>query len=152
MATLNFIKRKDVKNIASLGNVIAYCTQEYKTKYENSRLILGINCMPETAMKEFIATKRRWNKQDGVQYYYAVQSFEEGLKTNPVLAHQIAREWAERCYPNHEVFIATHLDTDSVHSHIIINSVNMKTGRKIHQSTKELEQMRKVNDELCIKY
>lgn len=152
MATLNFIKRKDVKNIESLGNVIAYCAQEYKTKYENSRLISGINCMPETAMKEFIATKRRWNKQDGVQYYYAVQSFDEGLKINPVLAHQIAREWAERCYPNHEVFIATHLDTDSVHSHIIINSVNMKTGRKIHQSTKELEEMRKVNDELCIKY
>ena len=74
MATLNFIKRKDVINIASLGNVIAYCAQEYKTKYENSRLISGINCMPETAMKEFIATKRRWNKQDGVQYYYAVQS------------------------------------------------------------------------------
>ena len=87
-----------------------------------------------------------------MQYYYAVQSFEEGLKINPVFAHQIAREWAERCYPNHEVYIATHLDTDSVHSHIIINSVNMKTGRKIHQSTKELEQMRKVNDELCIKY
>ena len=77
--------------------------------------------MPEIAMKEFIATKRRWNKQDGVQYYYAVQSFDEGLKINPVLAHQIARKRAERCYPNHEVFIATHLDTDSVHSHIIIN-------------------------------
>jgi len=152
MATLNFIKRKDVKNIESLGNVIAYCSQEYKTKYKDSRLISGINCMPETAMKEFIATKKHWNKQDGMQYYYAVQSFEDGLNISPVLAHQIAREWAEKCYPNHEIYIATHLDTDNIHSHIVINSVNMKTGYKIHQSTKELNEMRKVNDELCIKY
>lgn len=152
MATLNFIKRKDVKNIESLGNVIAYCAQEYKTKYNDSRLISGINCLPETAMKEFIATKKKFNKADGMQYYYAVQSFEDNLNISPLLAHQMAREWAEKCYPNHEIYIATHLDTDNIHSHIVINSVNMKTGRKIHQSTKELNQMRKINDELCIKY
>lgn len=152
MATLNFIKRKDVKNIESLGNVIAYCAQEYKTQYNDSRLISGINCLPETAMKEFIATKKKFNKMDGMQYYYAVQSFEDNLNISPLLAHQIAREWAEKCYPNHEIYIATHLDTDNIHSHIVINSVNMVTGRKIHQSTKELNQMRKVNDELCIKY
>lgn len=152
MATLNFIKRKDVKNIESLGNVIAYCAQEYKTKYTDIRLISGINCLPETAMKEFIATKKKFNKTDGMQYYYAVQSFEDNLNISPVLAHQMAREWAEKCYPNHEIYIATHLDTDNIHSHIVINSVNMVTGRKIHQSTKELNQMRKVNDELCIKY
>ena len=152
MATLNFIKRKDVKNIESLGNVIAYCAQEYKTKYNDSRLISGINCLPETAMKEFIATKKKFNKTDGMQYYYAVQSFENNLNISPLLAHQMAREWAEKCYPNHEIYIATHLDTDNIHSHIVINSVNMVTGRKIHQSTKELNQMRKVNNELCIKY
>lgn len=152
MATLNFIKRKDVKNIESLGNVIAYCAKEYKTQYNDSRLISGINCLPETAMKEFIATKKKFNKMDGMQYYYAVQSFEDNLNISPLLAHQIAREWAEKCYPNHEIYIATHLDTDNIHSHIVINSVNMVTGYKIHQSTKELNQMRKINDELCIKY
>ena len=152
MATLNFIKRKDVKNIGALGNVIAYCVQEYKTLYKGNRLISGINCMPQTAMKEFIATKKQWNKQDGVQFYYAVQSFEEDLKIDPVLAHNLAREWAEKCYPDHEVLVTTHLETDNIHSHIIINSVNMKTGYKIHQSTKELEEMRKENDEICIKY
>lgn len=152
MATLNFIKRKDVKNIEFLGNVIAYCSQEYKTKYKDNRLISGINCLPETAMKEFIATKRKFNKTNGMQYYYAVQSFDDKLNISPLLAHQMAREWAERCYPNHEIYVATHLDTDNIHSHIVINSVNMKTGRKIHQSTKELNEMRKINDELCIKY
>lgn len=152
MATLSFIKRKDVKNMGSLGNIIAYCAQEYKTQYNGSRLISGINCLPESAMKEFVATKEKFNKLDGVQYYYAVQSFENGLSIEPFLAHKMAREWAEKCYPNHEVYIATHLDTDNIHSHIVINSVNMVTGKKIHQSTKELNKMRKVNDDLCIKY
>ena len=152
MATLNFIKRKDVKNIESLGNVIAYCAQEYKTSFNGNRLISGINCLPETAMKEFIATKKHWNKQDGMQYYYAVQSFDERLKINPLLAHQMAREWAEKCYPDHEIYIATHMDTDSIHSHIVINSVNLKTGYKIHQNKNDLQRMRNINDELCIKY
>lgn len=152
MATITFLRRSDNKNVGSLGSVIAYCVQEKKTQYMNARLISGINCLPETAMQDFISTKKRFGKTDGVQFYHAVQSFGNGEIVNPYLAHSMAREWAERCYPDHEILVATHTDTDNVHSHIIINSVNMNTGYKIHQNGNDIKDMRKVNDEICLKY
>ena len=152
MATITFLRRSDNKNVGSVGSVIAYCVQEKKTKYINARLISGINCLPETAMQDFMATKKRFGKIDGVQFYHAVQSFGNGENVNPYLAHTMAREWAERCYPAHEILIATHTDTDNIHSHIIINSVNMNTGYKIHQNGNDIKDMRKVNDEICQKY
>ena len=152
MATITFLRRSDNINVGSLGSVIAYCVQEKKTQYMNARLISGINCLPETAMQDFISTKKRFGKTDGVQFYHAVQSFGNVEKVNPYTAHAVAREWAERCYPGHEVLVATHTDTDNIHSHIIINSVNMNTGYKIHQNGNDIKDMRKVNDEICLKY
>lgn len=152
MATITFLRRSDSKNVGSVGSVIAYCVQEKKTQYMNTRLVSGINCLPETAMKEFVSTKKRFNKTDGVQFYHAVQSFGNGENVSPYTAHVMAREWAERCYPDHEILIATHTDTDNIHSHIIINSVNMNTGYKIHQNGNDIKDMRKVNDEICKKY
>ena len=145
-----------IRILANFGNIqfanLDECTKALLDVNKLIQKIIKRTSMPETAMKEFIATKKHWNKQDGMQYYYAVQSFEDNLNIPPLLAHQMAREWAEKCYPNHEVYVATHLDTDNIHSHIVINSVNMKTGYKIHQSTKELNEIRKINDELCIKH
>ena len=154
MATINFLKRKDSKNSGALGSVIAYCTQQYKTEIEdtNVRLISGVNCIAERAFKDFMDTKKQFNKTDGVQFYYAVQSFEEDTDISPVLAHQIAIEWVEACYPGYQALVCTHMDTDNIHSHIIINSVNSLDGHKIHQNKNDIERVRYVNDQLCMKY
>ena len=154
MATINFLKRKDSKNSGALGSVIAYCTQKYKTEIEDTgvRLISGVNCIAEKAFKDFMETKKQFNKVDGVQFYYAVQSFEEDTDISPVLAHQIAIEWVEECYPGYQALVCTHMDTDNIHSHIIINSVNSLDGHKIHQNKSDIERVRYVNDQLCMKY
>lgn len=154
MATINFLKRKDSKNTGALGSVIAYCTQRYKTEIRdtNVRLISGVNCIAERAFKDFMDTKKQFNKVDGVQFYYAVQSFEEDTDVSPVLAHQIAIEWVEECYPGYQALVCTHMDTDNIHSHIIINSVNSLDGNKIHQNKNDIERVRYVNDQLCMKY
>lgn len=152
MATINFLKRKDSKNIGALGSVLKYCMQKYKTLYNNSRLISGINCNAQRAVKDFISTKEQFNKTNGVQFYYAVQSFDENDNLSLALAHQIGIEWAEECYPNFEAVVCTHLDTDNIHNHIIINSVNALDGHKIHQNKNDIQRVRSVNDRLCLKY
>lgn len=154
MATINFLKRKDSKNSGALGSVIAYCTQRYKTEIEdtNVRLISGVNCIAQRAFKDFIDTKKQFNKTDGVQFYYAIQSFEEETNIEPMLAHQIAMEWVEKCYPGYQALVCTHMDTDNIHSHIIINSVSSLDGHKIHQNKNDIERVRYVNDQLCMKY
>lgn len=154
MATINFLKRKDSKNTGALGSVIAYCIQRYKTEIEdtNVRLMSGVNCISERAFRDFMETKKQFNKTDGVQFYYAVQSFEEDTDISPLLAHQIAMEWVEECYPGYQALVCTHMDTDNIHSHIIINSVNSLDGHKIHQNKNDIERVRYVNDQLCMKY
>lgn len=154
MATINFLKRKDSKNAGALGSVISYCAQEYKTELKNTgvRLISGVNCIAERAFKDFMDTKKQFNKTDGVQFYYAIQSFEEETNIEPMLAHQIAMEWVEKCYPGYQALVCTHMDTDNIHSHIIINSVSSLDGHKIHQNKNDIERVRYVNDQLCMKY
>lgn len=152
MATISFLKRKDSKNIGALGSVIKYCSQKYKTSYNNFRLISGVNCNAQRAVKDFINTKEQFNKTNGVQFYYAVQSFDENDNLSPALAHQIGIEWVEECYPNFEAIVCTHLDTDNIHNHIIINSVNALDGHKIHQNKNDIHRVRYANDQLCLKY
>lgn len=152
MTTISFLKRKDSKNIGALGSVIKYCSQKYKTSYNNSRLISGVNRNAQRAVKDFISTKEQFNKTNGVQFYYAVQSFDENDNLSPALAHQIGIEWVEECYPNFEVVVCTHLDTDNIHNHIIINSVNALDGHKIHQNKNDIQRVRYANDQLCLKY
>ena len=138
----------------ALGSVIAYCTQRYKTEIEDTgvRLVSGVNCLAERAFKDFMDTKKQFNKTDGVQFYYAIQSFEEETNIEPMHAHQIAMEWVEKCYPGYQALVCTHMDTDNIHSHIIINSVSSLDGHKIHQNKSDIERVRYVNDQLCMKY
>src|SRR5699024_11565100 len=51
---------------------------------------------------------------------------------------------------NHEVAVYTHDDTNHVHNHIVINSVNFETGKKYQAHGKEaIERARSLSDEVC---
>ena len=48
--------------------------------------------------------------------------------------------------------VATHRNTDHIHNHIILNSVNMETGKKFHQSAAEMRQVKEYSNRLCREY
>ena len=48
-----------------------------------------------------------------------------------------------------EVVIATHIDVDHWHNHLVVNSVNCETGLKIQINEKGLERLRQQSDEIC---
>src|SRR5699024_12591785 len=51
---------------------------------------------------------------------------------------------------NHEVAVYTHDDTNHVHNHIVINSVNFETGKKYQaQGNEAIERARSLSDEVC---
>ena len=95
-------------------------------------------------------TKGRYRKTDGRQYYHFVQSFAETDNLTPQEAHAIALELARREFPGFEVLVATHIDTDHLHSHLIVNSVSFQDGRKLHQSAADLQAHRLASDQICI--
>lgn len=60
----------------------------------------------------------------------------------PRRAHDFAEEIAEVFFKNYECVIATHTDTETVHSHIIVNAVDPITGRKLQFSKAEYAAMK----------
>ena len=126
-----------------------YTQQEEKTLWEGQRLVSGWNCTAQSVLSEMQLTKERFRKTDGRQYYHFVQSSSEQDDLTPPKAHTIALELAQREFPDFEALVATHIDTDILHSHLIVNSVSFRDGRKLHQSAADLQAHRLSNDNIC---
>ena len=149
MATFTAIKNRGGGR-GALGGVLRYVQQEEKTTWEDRRLVSGWNCTAQSVCSEMQLTKERFHKADGRQYYHFVQSFAETDNLTPQEAHAIALELVQREFPNFEVLVATHIDTDHLHSHLVVNSVSFQDGRKLHQSAADLQAHRIANDEICV--
>ena len=125
--------------------------QEKKTWNDEAgiRWVSGVNCDGLNAITEFEATKAAWNKEEGIRFYQYVQSFSPQENITHQQAHEIALEFAAKAWPGYEVLVATHCDTDHIHSHFVINSVSFETGLKLRQHPDTLLHLRKLSDELC---
>ena len=136
-----------------MGRVIQYVSQPKKTMDEKgNRYLTGINCVADVAMQSFMATKHLYGKGTGTFFYQYTQSFSPEEELTPAQAHEIGLELAERFFPGCEVLVATHVDREHLHSHLVVNSVHPDTGKKLHFTPKTLEQMRKVSDQICIEH
>lgn len=146
------IKYKDGKNHlpSVMGAVIDYCLQPHKTEVEEkAHAVSGQNCTPEFAYRQFMATKASWNKTDGVCFGHYVQSFHPNEKVTPEEANRIGMEFAQRAWEGYEVVIATHIDREHIHNHYVINTVHPDTGRKLHENRNNIENLRRISDEIC---
>ena len=148
MATFTAIKNRGGGR-GALGGVLQYTQQDEKTLWDGQRLVSGWNCTAQSALSEMQLTKERFRKTDGRQYYHFVQSFAAADDLTPQEALAIGLELAQREFPDFEVLVATHIDTDILHSHLIVNSVSFRDGRKLHQSATDLQAHRLANDNIC---
>ena len=150
-STVNYVMNKEKTTAVSLQDALDYAANRDKT--EQSCFESSYACTLETAFADMRQTKERWHKSGGVQGYHLVQSFAAG-EVSPELAHQIAKELADRVLGGrYEYVIGTHLNTGHIHSHIVWNSVSRIDGKKYHSNGKSyVTQIRAVSDELCRKY
>ena len=148
MATFTAIKNKK-QTAGVLSGVLKYVQQESKTCIDGLRFVTGLNCVPGSAFIEMLTTKQRFKKTDNRQFYHFVQSFAETDDLTPQEANAIGLELAQREFPGFEVVIATHLDTNHIHNHLVVNSVSFENGKKLHQSADDLLKHRQANDEIC---
>lgn len=91
----------------------------------------GVGINSSTAYEEMISAKKLFHQEDGKQYLHLVVSCDQILQ-QPDAVHQIGKEIA-KFYKDYQVLITTHSDTDNLHCHLVINSVNMLTGKKLSQ-------------------
>jgi len=144
--------KKDNDNVIykDLHNVVEYTKANFKT--EEQVFVTGINCYKETALQEMVSTKRKFRKEKGIVAYHAFQSFKEGEVT-PEIAHEIGVKLAEELWGDKfEVVVSTHLNTNHIHNHFVINSVSFIDGKKYRDNRETYALMRIKSDELCREY
>lgn len=158
----------------NLNQVIDYVSDNKKTlnpNYNNSDLLTfhklsqledyssekkyyvsSINCSMENVFEDMSITKKRFNKRNGILGYHAYQSFKENEVT-PEQAHEIGIKFAQEVWGDRfEVVIATHLNTNHIHNHFVINSVSFLDGKKFYDNRSTYSEMRHINDSVCQEY
>ena len=147
MATVTFIPNK-AQSTSAMKGVLQYIAQEKKT--ENGSFVSGLNCSPQFCFQEFTATRKLHHKTSSMYFYHYVQSFHPRDPVTPEQAHEIAKEFAEKAWPESEVVVATHVDADHIHSHFVINAVCYESGKMLRQGPTTLAKLRPISDEICI--
>ncbi len=112
---------------------IAYITDPKKAEIISVRNLFE----DEDYAKQFEETARRFGKGDKYderKYYHFKLSCARKDNVSPEQAHQYAEEVSEKLFRDCECVIATHTDTQTVHSHIIVNAVHPLTGKKLQFS------------------
>ncbi len=132
----------------ALRDVIAYA--QNKTKTEREFFCQGINCNVETAREQFVTVKEQFGKADGIQAFHGYLSFKEQDIT-PELAQKIGMEFAQKVWGERfQVVVATHLNTNHLHCHFVINSVSYVDGKRCQDTS--WFKFRKVADRICETY
>ena len=115
---------------------LSYALSYAENPEKSHQLVTGINCEARTAYEEMRATKRRWDKRNGILGYHLVHSYAPGEVT-PEQAHAAGVEFARRLLGDHyEAVVATHIDREHYHCHIVFNSVSFVDGRKYRSDFK----------------
>ena len=137
-------------NFDSIEQVLTYATNPDKT--EKLFYTTGINCKVDNAVKEMQFIKKLYGKEKGILAFHGYQSFKEGEVT-PEIAHEIGVKLAEEMWGDRfQVVVSTHLNTDNIHNHFVINSVSFKDGYKYYSNISNTALLRKTSDEICEEY
>lgn len=133
-----------------LWAALRYVENDQKT--DQTMYVSGINCPKQRAYQCMMTTKRLYGKLSGNVAYHGYQSF-VSEEVTPAEAHKIGVETAKRMWgDNYEIIVTTHLNTDNIHNHFVVNSVSFKTGRKFENHIRDHIQLRQISDEVCMEH
>lgn len=144
----------------TLKKALAYIAQAHKT---NGRLLLSSNAsynpgdieLTNEMFQQVIDvadSKGKGGKPGSILAYHVIQSFKPG-EIDSEKAHQIGLEFVEKiCGDDYQYMIATHVDREHIHNHIIFNACNRNTFKRYRCPKTRLQELRDISDELCRKY
>jgi hypothetical protein len=139
-------------DIDAREGVIKYITNPNKT--ERCKYVTAYGCSADTPFLDMLETKNMFEekipRKNGVLAYHLVQSFKD-FETTPDIAHKCGKELVEKLFEGkYEVVLATHLDKDHLHNHIIINATSYVDGSKYRNNFKDyFIDIRRTSDQIC---
>ena len=130
-----------------LYQALQYTEQDSKT--DEKKYVSGVNCSAAFAYEEMMAVKRKYGERGKVVAYHGYQSFKADELT-PEQCHAIGIETAKRMWgKDYQVLVTTHLNTDNLHNHFVINSVSFRDGKKFRNSIEQHYELREISDAIC---
>ena len=130
-----------------LYDAIKYAERDDKT--DEQKYVSGINCSAVNAYDEMLFVKKQFGERGKVTAYHGFQSFKTGELT-PEQAHAIGIETARRMWgKDYQVLVTTHLNTDNLHNHFVVNSVSFHDGKKYRNSIAQHHELREISDAIC---
>ena len=139
-------KIKAIKS--TLKKAIDYIVNPDKT--DGGHLVYSHGCSVETADLEMAITAKQGTGRGDRIAYHLMQSFSPDDDITSEKALELGKEFAQRVTGGKcEFVIATHIDKDHIHNHIIFNSVDYVNHRKYHSDKKDKYRIRDINDEIC---
>jgi len=132
-------KRMNSNGMKALFDYIARESGVYKT------IGIGMSDDSEKAFRQVMNNKRRFNKaqDDKMRFcYHEIISFEYG--TDPELALKIGEDYCDKLHQEKgfNCFFGVQIDTKNTHIHILVDSVNCRTGKMLQSLTeKQLEKV-----------
>ena len=127
-------------------------------KTNNGEYISSYECDAKTADEEFLLAKRQYQhitgrrQKNDVIAYQIRQSFKPGEVT-PEEANQVGYELAMRFTKgNHAFIVATHIDRQHIHNHIIYNSTSLDCTRKFKDFLLSGLAVGRLSDRICAEH
>ena len=84
----------------------------------------------------------------GKNYREKDSKTKQTYKADPLMAQEYAKACAEKMFEGCECVIATHTDTQTVHSHIVVNAVHPVTGKKLHFNDGDYTRLKDMANEI----
>ena len=151
------------KQLAVHNNVkqtLTYILNPDKT--DERILTASINCMtePEFAYTQMKAVYEQFSKRSydspkqkngksSVKAIHLIMSFADLKNVSPELALKIGKAFVRKMFGDDaQAVIATHVNTDHVHNHILINSYSL-SGKRFYENQTTLRQARETANGVC---
>ena len=112
--------------------------------YAEKRAVLkdGLNLDVNYAKSQFKQVREVYGNQGKTQAYasrisFSPKEFDPKNEIDQKKALDIAKEVYQKTYPNQQVALYEHADTDALHIHAVIGAIDLETGKKMHGNWQE---------------
>lgn len=128
--------------------------------YAEKRAVLkdGINIDVDYAKTQLKQVREIYGNSGSTEAYasrisFSPRDFDVSKSDDQRKALEVARQIYEKTYPNQQVALYEHADTDSLHIHAVIGAIDLETGKKMHGNWNDYrEKLVRNTDEIVQQY
>lgn len=146
MSIFKFINAKN-RGAKSLKQGIEYILNREKTA---PNLVSGNGVNKDTVYHDMKTIQALFGKETGRSYVHFVLSFDQDISSEK--AHIVANKCCSYFSEEYQYILAVHTNTENCHAHVVLNTINIQTGKKFSQSRKEMLDFRDFVNQCLVEY